>query len=118
MHLFDVIRFIAFFTFGLGMGLCALTNVIAYKVLRPPERLGFLWWHVTSISLSFGCIGVVAVEAVASRLGNPPSWRGVVVLVGTTLFLVAQAIIFKVEKQRLVYQKAQAQLAAVASNER
>lgn len=83
-----------------------MTNVIAFMVLRPPKKLGFLWWHVTSISLSFLCIGLVSVERVTGQLGNPPSWRTWVTLIGMLLFTTAQVIIFSVERQRLITQRA------------
>lgn len=106
MTLFDVLRFVIFTTFGLGVGFMLITNVIAYQVLRPPRELGFLWWHVTGISLSFLCLGVVAVDRAVSKLGDPPTWRTFVTLAGCLLFAVAQTIIFNVERQRLVQARA------------
>ncbi len=106
MTLYDVIRFISIATFGAGVGFMVLINVISFKVLRQPKKFGFLWWHITAISLSFLCLGVVAVEQVAGRLGDPPTWRGPVVLTGTTLFLIAQFIIFNIERRRLVDKQA------------
>lgn len=99
---FDLIRVLAFGTFGIGVGFMVLTNIMAFMVLRPPQKLGFLWWHVTAISISFLCLGTVAVDIVAGKLGDPPNWRSGVTLVGTTLFMVAQMIIFTVERARLV----------------
>lgn len=105
---FDLVRLAVFLTFGVGIGFMLLVNVISFMVLRPPKKLGFLWWHVTSISLSFLCIGVVATERVVSKVGDPPGWRSVLVLVGMTLYAVAQALIFSVERKRLVFQRARA----------
>ncbi len=98
----DVIRFVIFSTYGVGVGFMVMTNVIAYRVLRPPRRIGFLWWHVTAVSLAFLCFGVVAVQFVVGRIGQTLSWHGLVVLVGCLLFVTSQVIIFRVERQRLV----------------
>lgn len=106
MTVFDIVRYAVFATFGVGVGLMALTNLIAFRVLRPPRRIGFLWWHITAISLSFLCLGVVSIEYVTGELGDPPGWRAATVLLGTTLFMVAQWIIFNVERQRLVNKQA------------
>lgn len=113
MTLYDLVRVLVFATFGGGMGFAILTNVIAFQVLRPPHKLGFLWWHVTSITLAFLFIGIVAVERVAGALGDPPSWRTFVCAAGTSLFLVAQIIIFLVERGRLIHKKAIEAAAAV-----
>lgn len=106
MTFFDIFRYAIFGLFGVGMGFMAITNVLAFKVLRPPKHLGFLWWHVISISLAFACMGLVSVERVTGQLGNPPSWRTWVTLSGVTLFAAAQIIIFRVERQRLVNHRA------------
>ncbi len=99
----DVLRVIIFATYGTGVGFMLLTNLIAYRVLRPPRRLGFLWWHVTAVSVTVLCFGVVAVEGVVGRLGNPHiRWQSLVVLIGCVLFVTSQVIIFRVERQRLV----------------
>ncbi len=98
----DLIRFVIFSTYGVGVGFMVMTNLIAYRVLRPPRRLGFLWWHVTAVSLAFLCFGVVAVQFVVGRIGQTLSWHGVVVLIGCLLFVTSQVIIFRVERQRLV----------------
>lgn len=106
MTFFDLVRMAVFALFGIGIGFMLLTNVIAFMVLRPPKKLGFLWWHVTAISLSFLCLGIVATERVVGSLGDPPGWRSALVLFGMTLFATAQAIIFGVERQRLVADRA------------
>jgi hypothetical protein len=107
LTLFDFVRFAVFGTFGIGIGFMLMTNVMAFMVLRPPKRLGFLWWHVTAISLSFLCIGVVAADTVAERLGeSEPGWRSALTLFGMTLYMVAQIIIFGVERQRLINSRA------------
>lgn len=103
----DFLRILLFIPFGVGVGFMLVTNIIAFQVLRPAQKLGFLWWHVTAISLSFMMIGVVAVETQAARLGeDSTSWRLPVTLAGTILFMVAQVIIFNVERQRLVQKRA------------
>ena len=106
MHLFDLTRYAVFLFFGVGLGFMALTNVLAFWVLRPAQKLGFMWWHVTSISLSFICIGVVATERVVSKIGDPPGWRTVLTLIGMALYAVAQVIIFGVERQRYITKNA------------
>ncbi len=107
----DVIRFVIFSTYGVGVGFMAMTNVIAYRVLRPPRRIGFLWWHVTAVSATVLCFGVVAVEGVIGRLGNPHiRWQSLVVLIGCLLFVTSQVIIFRVERQRLIEQLARRDL--------
>ncbi len=98
----DVLRFLVFGLFGVGTGLMLITNVMAYRVLRPPRRVGFLWWHVAAVSLALFCFGIVAVEHIVGRLGQPLNWRAPVVLLGCVLFATSQAIIFRVERQRLV----------------
>ena len=114
MRLFDVVRYAVFLLFGAGLGFMTLTNILAFWVLRPAQKLGFMWWHVTSISLSFICIGIVATERVAGRLGDPPGWRTLLTVIGMALYAVAQAIIFTVERQRYVEKRAQ-QIADAAS---
>lgn len=103
---FDILRLVTFAAFGLGVGFMLVTNLISVRVLRPPHRLGFLWWHVTAISTAFLCFGLVAVERVVRRLGEPASWYGWVTLVGAILFCVSQVIIFRVERARLVEKQA------------
>ncbi len=98
----DLLRFAIFALFGIGVGFMTLTNVMAYRVLRPPRRLGFLWWHVTSVSIAMLCFGGVAVAAVGGRLGEPLIWASPTVLFGCVLFATSQVIIFRVERQRLV----------------
>ncbi len=103
----DLLRYTIFALFGVGAGFMLMTNIMAYMVLRPPRRLGFLWWHVTAVSIAMSCFGVVAVERVVGRLGNSLSWHAPVVLLGCLLFSVSQVIIFRVERQRLVDKVAQ-----------
>ncbi len=98
----DLLRYVIFGLFGTGAGFMLMTNFMAYAVLRPPRRMGFLWWHVTAVSIAMSCFGVVAVEHVVGRLGNSLSWHAPVVLLGCVLFAVSQIIIFRVERQRLV----------------
>lgn len=108
-------RFGVFAMFGVGAGFMVVTNLMAFSVLRPSkDKLGFLWWHVTAISLSFACIGLVAVEQVASKVGNPFGWRTLLVFVGMLLYVVAQVIIFSVERRRLISARAH-RVAAAAS---
>lgn len=103
----DLIRYLIFVFSGIGVGFMIMTNIIAYKVLRPPKRLGFLWWHVTSISLSFLMVGAVALDNVVGRIGEPFTWRTPMLLAGSMLFATAQVIIFGVERNRLVQKVAQ-----------
>ncbi len=103
---FDFLRLATFAAFGLGVGFMVVTNYIAYRVLRPPRKLGFLWWHVSAISVSFLCFGVVAVERVVGRFGDPAAWYGWVTLLGAALFFVSQLLIFRVERARLVEKRA------------
>jgi hypothetical protein len=103
---FDVLRLLVFATFGIGVGFMVVTNTISFRVLRPAHRLGFLWWHVSAVSTAFLCFGVVAVERVAGRLGDPSSWYGWVTLVGSVLFCVSQLLIFRIERARLVEKRA------------
>ncbi len=111
MRLFDLIRYWSLLTFGIGSGFMLLINIISFRVLRPPKTLGFLWWHVTAISVSFACLGYVCVQYVGSKLGDPPTYLGGIVLVGTTLFAVSQVLIFNVERSRLVQKRALEQAA-------
>lgn len=100
----DLIRYLDFAMFGVGCAFMFVTNVLAFHVLRPPKKLGFLWWHVTSISIAFLCLGSVAVQVAFNRLGDETSWRTPVTFVGLLLFMVAQSIIFTVERQRYAAQ--------------
>lgn len=101
MEPYDILRITTILLFGVGAGFMALTNVIAFNVLRPPRQLGFLWWHVTSISLAWLLVGGSAAYVVYTRLGNPPGFITAFVLPGMMLFAVAQVIIFQVERSRL-----------------
>ncbi len=96
----DAVRFVIFALFGAGVGLMALTNVMAYRVLRPPRRIGFLWWHVSGVSVATFGYGLVAVAAVAGRLGGPAFWATPVVLVASIVFAFTQVIIYRIERQR------------------
>lgn len=98
----DAMRYAVFALSGIGVGFMLMTNFLAFKVLRPPKRLGFLWWHVTAISLSIMMIGAVALSDIVDRIGGPFTWRAPVMFVGTLLYATAQVIIFRVERQRLV----------------
>lgn len=107
MQLFgDILRYAVFALSGVGVGFMLMTNVIAFKVLRPPRRLGFLWWHITSISLSITLIGAVAMDNLVSRIGEPFTWRAPTMFAGTALFTIAQVLIFKVERSRLINKRA------------
>ncbi len=98
----DAFRVVIFLLFAFGAGFMLVTNIIAYRVLRPPRRIGFLWWHVTAVSVSVLCFGAVALDRVIGQLHQPLTWRTPTVLLGCVLFAVSQAIIFRVERQRLV----------------
>lgn len=103
---FDLIRILDFGMFGVGCAFMLVTNVLAYKVLRPYKKPGFLWWHVTSISISFLCLGSVAVSVAYAYLGQGPTWRTPTIFVGFLTFMIAQGIIFSVESQRYVARQA------------
>lgn len=107
---FDLLRVLAFATFGVGVGIMVVNNALAFQVLRPRARLGFLWWHVTAISAAFLCIGVVGLESVAGRFGTSPTWHSPLFVLGCSLFAVAQVLIFRVERARLVDKRALATL--------
>lgn len=102
----DILRYGVFVEAGVGVGFMITTNFIAFHVLRPAGFLGFLWWHVTSISLSFMLIGSVALDNILYRIGDGFTWRAPVMFLGTTLFATAQLIIFKVERSRLITKQA------------
>lgn len=97
---YDVVRYLDFAMFGVGFAFMLITNILAFKILRSPRRFGFLWWHVTSISVSFVCIGSVALDSAFSRLGEDPTWRTPLIFVGFLLFMISQMIIFTVELER------------------
>lgn len=97
---YDIIRYLDFTMFGVGCAFMLITNVLAFKVLRSPGKRGFLWWHVTTISVSLLCLGTVCVDLVFSRLGKDPTWRTPTVFVGLLLFMISQFVIFQVELQR------------------
>lgn len=99
---FDVVRYAIIALAGVGVAFMTMTNYLAFRVLRPPKKLGFLWWHVTSISVAWLLVGAVALDRVIGRLGEPLSWRSYAMLLGTGLFAIAQVIIFGVERQRYV----------------
>lgn len=113
----DFIRAACFVMFGVGVTFMVLTNVIAFLVLRPQpqielgkRKLGFLWWHVSAISLSFLCYGAVSLDAVQQRVNEPElTWRSPVVLIGSIVFAAAQVIIFTIERRRLVHARAREQ---------
>lgn len=107
----DFLRYGVFVLAGVGTGFMLLTNLIAFKALRTPQRLGFLWWHITSISLSFICVGAVAMDNIVDRIGDPVTWRAPVLFVGMVLYAAAQTIIFSIERERLIHKRAQEILA-------
>lgn len=92
--------------FGIGFAFMLATNVLAFKVLRPPKKLGFLWWHVTSISISFTLISLVALSRTLDRLGEGATWHTYATAIGISLYALAQTIIFNVERERYVIIKA------------
>lgn len=106
MEPYDYLRIATITLFGGGAGFMVLTNVIAFSVLRPPKKLGFLWWHVTSISLAWLMVGGSSAYVVFTNLGNPPGRITAFVLPGMALFFVAQVIIFMVERGRLASKRA------------
>lgn len=108
--LVDVLRYTIFGLFGVGAAFMVVTNVLAFSVLRPPKQLGFLWWHVMAISLSFLCLGAISVDAILIRVGNPFTWRVPLGIFGFGLFMVAQIIIFNVERNRFSQKKALEQI--------
>lgn len=108
----DILRFAFFAVFGLGAAFMLATNVIAYKVLRPPQHLGFLWWHVTAISISFLCFGAVVLSKSYENLGKDDlveaDWSTYVTALGVLTYTIAQVIIFQVERSRLTQKVAAA----------
>lgn len=106
----DLVRIGYIAIYAIGVALMLVTNVIAFMVLRPPKRLGFLWWHVSAISISFLCFGTVVLERTIRRLeGDPPvaaDWRTYATALGVLTFTTAQVIIFSVERGRLAEAKA------------
>lgn len=102
----NVLRYGVFLTSGIGFGFMVMTNFIAFAVLRPPKKFGFLWWHVTSISLSFVLVGAVALDNIVERIGEPFTWRAPVMFIGTALYATAQFLIFKIERERLIQRRA------------
>ena len=106
MHFIDFFRFVVFAEAGMALAFMVGTNIMTWRVLRPPRKRGFLWWHVLTICLGVICISIIALERVAGHLGSPPTWRTWVTLSGMTLILAAQWIIYHVEHARLVYRKA------------
>ena len=103
---YDGLRFMICAILGLATGLMLMTNVVAFRVLRVPARLGFLWWHVTAISGAFLCFQAVVVDRVIRHLQTEPTWQTYVTLLGSALFLTAQVIIFNVERNRLSHYRA------------
>lgn len=101
MAVLDLLRYGIFALFGVGSAFMVITNIIAFNVLRPPKRMGFLWWHVTAISVAFLCIGAIALDTIVHRIGEPATWRLPVGITGFALFCIAQIIIFNVERNRL-----------------
>lgn len=102
----DAIRFSFFAVAGVGVALMLTVNVLAFRVLRPGKRLGFLWWHITAISSSFLCLMAVALDRSLERLGQGLTWHTVVTGVGLVLFTSAQAIIYNVERRRYAEKRA------------
>lgn len=96
----DIFRGLVFLFAGVGAGFAIATNILAFKVLRPPKKLGFLWWHVTSVTVAFFLWGSVVLYYSLMRLGEPISWRTFASLGGAVVFAVSQTIIFTVERQR------------------
>lgn len=96
----DAVRLMLFGIFGVGVALMLATNVLAFVVLRPPKKLGFLWWHVAAISTSFLCLGTVDLYVVTTHFGDHATWRTVLTVIGIISFTVAQFIIFNVERAR------------------
>lgn len=105
--LFDVLRVAIFAFFGIGLGFNIVTNYLAFQVLRPPKKIGFLWWHVTAISLSFIFISVAAIDRVIGQVGKPSTWISYLTVVGFLLYAVAQILIFQVERARFLQVQAQ-----------
>lgn len=106
MTVTNLIRYAYFAFFGFGVAFMLATNFMSFQVLRPPARMGFVWWHVSAISVSFLCFGVVIMEGVSRSLGSGLTWRTYVVGVGVLTFFAAQIIIFNVERQRWINKKA------------
>lgn len=110
MTVADGFRFAFVAVFGLGAAFMLVTNFLAFMVLRPPKKLGFLWWHVSAISISFLCFGSVTISRTLERLDRNETvdvdWRTIVTGIGVITFTTAQVIIFNVERQRLAHNRA------------
>ncbi len=96
----DAIRLVALVGAGFGVGLMAATNWAALRVLRPPRVGGFLWWHVTSISLAVTGLLTVAMNRIFTHFGEPIAWQTIVTLASVALLDVAMWIIFRIERRR------------------
>lgn len=102
----DVFRYFIFVGFGAGCTLMVATNFVAFQTLKVPGRVGFLWWHVTSVSTAFLALGTVALDSVINRLGLEFRWQTLLTVVGVSLFFSSQLIIYKVERERLRHHRA------------
>lgn len=109
MHYADFYRIAEFVLGAAGIGFMVAVNVLAWKVLRPAKRLGFLWWHISTISVAYLCFLYVGFHYVFNRIASNEGIDavGYIFGLGLLLFTAAQIIIFNVEAQRYAEKRAE-----------
>lgn len=102
----DLLRIAVIGATGLGIGLICVITVVAYSVLKPPAKLGFLVQHIIGIGIGVGGAMLLLAEFQLGRIGDPPTWRLPVTVAVISLIDMALVLVLRVERGRLVEKRA------------
>jgi hypothetical protein len=98
----DLLRVVVLVLAGGGIGAMLVITWLAFRVLHPPRRPGFLWWHVLTVTLAVSGLVVTTAGERLAMLQQPPDWRLPIALVSMVLLDIALVLIFRIEYERMV----------------
>lgn len=110
MMLADLLRYTVVALAGAGLGMICVITAVAYHVLRPPQRLGFLVQHIIAIGIGVGGAMILLAEAVVGRLGQDVTWRLPATLAVLAIIDVALVVVYRIERRRLIEKRALARV--------
>lgn len=102
----DVLRVAAGAMFTMSVAVQISIVFMAWQVLRPVHKLGFLWWHILAVALSTSGLAFVAVSGSWGRFGLHITWHLPATMFFLSVHLVALVIIYRVERSRLAEKRA------------
>lgn len=102
----DVLRIAAGVLLAATASLQLSIIIMAWYVLRPAHKLGFLWWHILAVALSSFGLAFVAVSGSWGRFGLHITWHLPATMFFLSLHLTALVIIYRVERARFAEKRA------------